>query len=125
MADRDRPPPPADLNLFKLVRALRPAPSGMATKTVPRVAPDDYAANVAELARRVAATGAQAVVLAFPMVDRPRAHLDALAVDSLPSGTALLSPELPDTAFFEADPIHLTPAGNDALAQSVAASLAR
>lgn len=125
VADRDRPPPPRDFQLMKFVRALRPPPQGGRAGTVPRVSPADYAANVVELARRVLAAGARPLVLAFPMLEPPRAHLDALAAAELPPGTARLAPELPPGAFFAADPIHLTPAGNDLLAQAVATAVPR
>ncbi len=111
---------PPSLALFRLIRELRgarPAPPG----TTFRVPPEEYAANVRELARRIREAGSEVQVLAFPMRTPPVAHLTAL--QALRTDVPILAPSLPDESFFVEDPIHLTPAGNAALAEQVAAAL--
>lgn len=106
----DPTPRPPDLHLSQLLRKLRPARP--AVGTVPRVSPAAYAANLRTIGDRARAAGAAIVYLAFPMVEPPVAHLDALrsvAADAL-------FPVLDRAAFFPHDPIHLTPDGHRRLA---------
>ncbi len=106
-----------DLALVSLLRSLRPAPPPVAG-TTPRVPAEDYLANLREVVSRVRAAGAEPRVLAFPMLDPPRAHLRALEV--LATDVPVLTPSFPASAFFPEDPIHLTAEGNAALATLVA-----
>jgi lysophospholipase L1-like esterase len=123
MADADRPPAQALPELF-LVRAIRqtkarsPTRSTATSSGVPRVPPRQYRANLDRLIARVEATGAEALVLAFPMQSPPQEHLAAL------EGLRVMAPELPTEAFFPNDPIHLTAQGNALLADWLAAELA-
>lgn len=113
------PPDFALLRLMRELRGARPTPPG----TTPRVPPDEYAANLRELVRRIRQTGAEARIVAFPMRTPPVAHLGAL--QALADDVPIIAPTLPEEAFFVEDPIHLTPAGNAALAAQVAAALSR
>lgn len=109
----DPTPRPPDLHLFQVLRTLRPARAVVGT--IPRVAPAAYAANLRTIGERVRAAGATVVYLAFPMVDPPTEHLDALrnvASDAL-------IPQFDRSDFFSRDPIHLTPAGHRRLADAV------
>ena len=81
--------------------------------------PEQYRANLEALIAQVEDAGAQALVLAFPMQERPAAHLAAL------EGLPVLAPELPAEAYFPRDPIHLTAEGNAQLARLLAAALQR
>ncbi len=108
--------------LLRLIRELRGArtPPPRATFRVP---PEEYVANLRDLVRRVREAGADVRVLAFPMRTPAVEHLAAL--QALASGVPILSPTLPEGSFFVEDPIHLTQAGNAALAEQVAAALSR
>ena len=104
-----------------ILRALRPArtegspPSG-ATVRVPAA---DYVQNIRYLIEQIENSGADARVLAFPMVVPPADHLTHLSAASDLSGR-LLIPTLPRDAFFARDPVHLTVEGNQTLAVTVA-----
>lgn len=111
-----------DLQLLRALRILRPAPAPGAP-TTDRVPPADYRANLATLMQRVRDAGASPVLLAFPMKAPPAAHRAVLAAAHRAESTPLIDPVLPDEAFFAEDPLHLTPAGNDALAAVVAEAL--
>lgn len=120
--DAARPPsrPPPDLQLLRAVRTLRPrapSPGGPAF----RVPPADYAANLAWMIAAIRAAGAEPYLLAFPMVTQPTAHRAAL--DGL--SAEVLAPTLERGAFFAEDPVHLTPAGNDRLADWLVGALTR
>lgn len=122
MADTDRPTPPARprlalLNAMRTLRGAPPAPPGI----VPRVPPAQYAENLRLLVARVRAAGANVRILAFPMQKPPVEHLAAL--EHLRSDVPILAPALPAEAFFAEDPIHLTVAGNAALASLLAGEL--
>jgi lysophospholipase L1-like esterase len=121
--DRLRPTPPRapDLQLVRALRALRPPPAPPPGPTC-RVPPLEYGANVRTLVDRIRADGAVPYVLAFPMVDPPAAHLAALG--AVGDAAPVWAPTLPADAYFAEDPIHLTPTGNDRLAELVAAALA-
>ncbi len=114
---------PPDLRLIAALRLLRrpagpaPAPAGDAQ----RVPPERYVANLRQLAAAARAAGATPVVLAFPMLAPPEAHLRAL--DELATELPVLRPALPADSFFPEDPIHLTPAGHARLAEAVAGAL--
>jgi lysophospholipase L1-like esterase len=119
-AERPTPRPPPALQLLKAVRALRPRSDASPAGPAIRVPPEAYVANLRDLVARVRAAGSEPVLLAFPMVAPPGDHLAALATVE---GVAILRPELPSSAFFAEDPVHLTPAGNDALAGLLADAL--
>jgi lysophospholipase L1-like esterase len=114
---------PGPANPLQIQRALvsllpTPAPAPPAGETQ-RVPPIAYAANVDALVRRVEGSGAQALLLSFPVQEARSEHQAVLAE------RGALSPELPAQAFFELDPIHLNVEGNQMLAQWLAAELAR
>lgn len=121
-SDADRPPPTPrpKLALLSAIRTLRGAPSSP-PGVIPRVPPAAYLENIRELVKRVRASGANARILAFPMQTPPAEHLAAL--ESLRGDVPILSPSLPDEAFFAEDPIHLTPGGNASLASILAGAL--
>ncbi|MCP4807193.1 MAG: hypothetical protein GY913_26270 [Proteobacteria bacterium] len=122
MADSARPSvgagdPP--LRLMALMARARPAgepPPG----TVPRVPADEYRQNLEILVQWVRSSGAEPVLLAFPMQEPAEAHLAVLR--SL-TDVRLLAPSLPASSFFPNDPIHLTAEGNAQLAALVADAL--
>ncbi|MFZ5475456.1 MAG: SGNH/GDSL hydrolase family protein [Myxococcota bacterium] len=107
-------PPFALARLLRKVRAPRHAPTAA---DVFRVPPERYGEHLDALVARVAATGARAVLLAFPMRTPPEEHLAVLRA------RGALEVPLAGDAFFAEDPLHLTPAGNDTLARAVAEAL--
>lgn len=123
MPDHERPvtAAPPSLELLRALRSLRAPPQQAGT--VPRVPAERYAQNLRALIEGIRAAGAEPLLLAFPMVDRPEAHIDALVRVSEEQGVPLLQPQLEGSDFFAEDPIHLTPEGNARLAAEVAAWL--
>lgn len=113
---------PGPANPLQMQRALvsllpTPAPAPPTGETQ-RVPPAAYAENIETLVRRVEASGAQAVLLSFPVQEARSEHQAVLAERKA------LSPELPAQAFFELDPIHLNVEGNRMLAQWLGPQLA-
>ena len=104
---------PRNTHLYALLKGHLPVRSGPAS--IPRVSPGDFAANLQSLATVAAQHRVDAMVLAFPMVDPPLAHLSVLAT----VGLGVLSPELPREAFFSADPLHLNAEGHQLLAAAL------
>jgi hypothetical protein len=98
--------------------ALRPrrggAPSG---GTQPRVPVERYVQNLELLVER--ARPAEVWLLAFPQREPSLPYRAALEARSEP----LIAPVMPHQAFFERDPIHLTPEGHRLLARAVAGVL--
>jgi lysophospholipase L1-like esterase len=125
MPDKARRPSPP-LQLLRAMRALRPAPRSASVTPreglVPRVPPEDYRANLLSMIERVEAAGARPVLLVFPMREPPQAWVQVLL--DLGSRAPLLRPELPESAFFAADPIHLDAEGSELLGRSLAVGLA-
>lgn len=114
-------PDPGPAQVLQLQRALvsllptpTPAPPAGDTQRVP---PAAYGENLDALVRRVEASGAEAVLLSFPVQEARGAHQDLLAE------RGALQPQLPPEAFFEKDPIHLNVQGNQMLAQWLAQEL--
>ena len=124
--DHSRAPRRApDLRLLTALRLLRPKPQGQAAAApagpTTRVPADRYLTNLRALKARAEAAGAEVTVVAFPMLRRPEAHLAAL--QTLSAEAQVLLPDLPSTAFFAEDPIHLTAEGHEALARQLAEAL--
>ena len=118
------PPRAPDLALLRAVRALRGDTGGRTGGAVGeawRVSPAEYVANLRALAARARAAGAQPWLLVFPMRTPPTEHLAAL--EGLAAELPVVTPTVPDDAFFAEDPIHLTPAGNALVADTLAAAL--
>ena len=101
------------LRLFRTARDPRPLAAGVTF----RVPPEAYEANLRALRARIEATGAAALLFAFPMATPPDAHLAVLDRLGAPA------PDLSDDVFFPEDPIHLTPQGHDTLTRWVASTL--
>jgi lysophospholipase L1-like esterase len=76
-----------------------------------------YAENLRGLIHASRAHGTEPLLLAFPMVEPPAAHLEALRALEAP----LLAPTLPREAFFAKDPVHLNATGHARLAEALAA----
>ncbi len=117
-AEQVDPGPDRSLQLQRALMALLPTPppappSGAAQ----RVPPGAYADNVDALIARVEASGAVPVLLRFPVQEARTAHQAVL------EERGALTPELPASAFFEADPIHLNVDGNRMLGQWLAQEL--
>lgn len=125
MADHDRPevPAPPDLALLRALRSARPAPTSTVDAVSFRVPPERYHDNLVVLVDAVRSSGAEPLLFAFPMVEPPPEHLEVLASVAESQGVRLFAPELPDDHFFAEDPIHLTVAGNAALADALRAWL--
>lgn len=104
--------------LSRLVRGARgPAPTRAGpspTGGVPRVSVADYEANLRTLVDRIG--DAELTLLAFPQREPATAWVDAMGRVG-----PVLAPQLPEEAFFQEDPIHLTPEGHQRLADWVAA----
>ncbi|MEC8425069.1 MAG: SGNH/GDSL hydrolase family protein, partial [Myxococcota bacterium] len=110
-------------NLVRLFRGLVGQEPGRqhATPLPPetgtwRVAPADFKRNMQDLIDR--AGDAQVVLLWFPQ-QKPRTPWRKALEELGP----VLAPDLPASAFFEDDPVHLSPAGHAALADFVARGL--
>lgn len=108
-------PPGAQLSLIRLLRGLRPA-APAAAGGVARVSPAQFAENLRALA--VAARPAAVYLMVFPQPTPLTAYIEAAR-----SVGPTFAPEMPASAFFTTDPIHLTAAGHAALAQTAAAAL--
>jgi lysophospholipase L1-like esterase len=100
--------------LVSLLPTPAPAPPIGDTQRVP---PLLYGQNVDTLTRRIRASGAQAVLLSFPVQEDRGAHQQVL------EERGALSPELPAQAFFAEDPLHLNVDGNRLLAAWLAEEL--
>lgn len=112
------PGPAHPLQLQRALVALLPTPApAPPSGTTQRVPPAAYAQNVDALVRRVVASGAEAVLLSFPVQEARSAHQAAL------EERGALSPQLPASAFFGPDPIHLNVDGNRLLAEWLAPQL--
>lgn len=119
-------PTPALLltHLGRLVQGLAhprsgagPAATGRPPDTgTHRVSPADFARNTRWLVSRAA--DAEVVLLWFPQADPREPWRTALE-----GVGSVVAPSLPRGSFFEDDPVHLTPAGHDALAGLVAGVL--
>jgi lysophospholipase L1-like esterase len=95
------------------------AAGGTVAGGVPRVDARDYASNLRQLVERTRTVGSEAMVLVFPMQERPLDHLLSLEqVD-----VAQVAPRLPNSAFFAGDPLHLTPDGHRLLVQAIESSI--
>ena len=105
------------LQLLRASRGAVPTP----TTGVPRVDAATFAANLGALVAQARAQRASPALLAVPMVTPPVAHLRAMATVDAP----VLAPSLPRDAFFARDPIHLTVAGNDTLAEALSGPVGR
>lgn len=109
------------LELMRLLRSARPAaPSPDTLGEVHRVPPARYRDNLVQLVEQVRAAGAEPLLLAFPMQERPEAHFAALVAVSEQERVPLFAPELEPSHFFAEDPIHLTVEGNARLAEELA-----
>ena len=104
---------PRNTRLYALLKGLMPVRPVNAS--MPRVSPEDFAANLQTLAAVAGQHQVDAVVLAFPMVNPPMEHLGVLG----DVGLGVLSPELPREAFFEFDPLHLNAEGHQLLAAAL------
>jgi lysophospholipase L1-like esterase len=121
--DRLRRPSP-QIQILKAMRALRSARPGGDASGVPRVPPEEYRENVERLVAEVKAVKAAPVLLAFPTSPaRPAPEGWLQVLRTMNAGILLIEPSLPADDFFEADPMHLDVAGNDALARVVAYEL--
>jgi len=118
-----RPSPPSQvLRAMRALQRRQPQPDrGLSAPSEPRVPPENYRENLLAMAQQVERAGAIPVLLAFPMQDPPRAHLDVLY--SLAGEIPLLEPRVDDPLFFERDPLHLRPEGHEQLAHEVAHAL--
>jgi hypothetical protein len=123
--DDESTPTPALLRTHiagALLSLLQPDPTA-AAPALPsvRVPPDRYRDNLSALIEHAEAAGAEVRLLAFPQREPAepwRSVLGAL-------GHPLDAPALPDDAFFEHDPIHLTVEGHRLLAEALSESLRR
>jgi hypothetical protein len=105
-------------HLSRLLRgSLRPPSVAAPRAGVPRVDATAYAANLRELLQVARTQGTAPLLLAFPMVEPPEAHLQALRTLDPP----VLAPTLPREAFFERDPVHLNASGHGQLAEALLA----
>lgn len=117
-AEQVDPGPERTLQLQRALMALLPSPPpAPPSGTAQRVPPGSYGDNLDVLTARVQASGAQAVLLRFPVQEDRAAHQAVL------EERGALTPELPASAFFEADPIHLNVDGNRMLGQWLAREL--
>ncbi len=117
-ADRRAQPP---IRILRAMSALRRAPRPSSEGELFRVPPPAYRENLEAMLTRVERAGARPVLLAFPMQRPSPPHLDVLR--SLAPRALVLEPHLSEDEFFDEDPLHLTAAGNDRLAQLVAEAL--
>lgn len=115
--------PGTRLQILRAMRSLRPQRSPPVSTGVPRVSTERYQALLGEMLELARDAGAMPVLLAFPMRSQPERYLRVLESLAQEQDTPLLRPNLPAQAFFEADPIHLNPAGNQLLARAIAYSL--
>jgi lysophospholipase L1-like esterase len=108
------------LRIIRLMRELI-APSGAAIEhageeLVERVSPEDFAQNMMDVHMVAASNGVTVVNLAFPMLSYPSLYSSELEnLEGL-----FLAPQLPDSSFFEFDPVHLNSEGHQRLAIELA-----
>lgn len=81
-----------------------------------RVPVDAYRRNIARLIEMAESAGADVYLLGFPQQQPAGAWRAALEEQGRP----YLAPVVPDSGYFEHDPIHLTPQGHRALAEAIA-----
>jgi hypothetical protein len=106
---------------LQLLRAPSVALPSLPATGVARVDPTTYAENLAAIVAVARANGGTPAVLAVPSVTPPLEHLRAMGTVDAP----VLAPTLPRDAFFARDPVHLTVAGNDTLAEALTAPVGR
>jgi len=110
-----RPTPPlARTHLARLLQGLFSGDGGPSAVGVgvPRVSPPEYRENLDRMVGAARGTGAEPLVLVFPMQRPAVAHVAALEGLDAP----VLEPVLDASSFFPSDPIHLTAGGHEVLA---------
>lgn|GEM_PF-1147055 len=111
----------SELRILQVIRGLvgggsRPNEQ-MLGELVERVSPVEFEDNMRELHSLARSNDVSVIDLAFPMLEPAQAHFSRVeALDGL-----FFAPQLPDTAFFGFDQVHLTSQGNEMLARELAA----
>jgi lysophospholipase L1-like esterase len=80
------------------------------------VSEQELAENLRAMVSQVRAAGAEPVVLWFPQPGAAPSAAEVAQVEAALEGLPVLTPSLARELFFDQDPIHLNPAGHQALA---------
>lgn len=113
-AERHAPPWIERLRIMQVLRrSMKDGKATAASGDTFRVPPEEFRANVEQVA--VWSRAAGATVVAVDMTATPEHRL---ALESL--GLPVIRPNVPDADRFERDPIHFTASGNRAVAEQVA-----